>query len=196
MRWTRILAGATCIWLGLLCVSLPNVRTAIEPVPNPPAPPPRLDAIRDLAGLTVTRVHATALAEGTVSGHTGSTTVKLLVHGSAELSVDLEQADFIRTDLDRKHLVLALPQPAVGLVAIDHKRTRVLSSGRDGLWRFALGAAREEQALGRALVVGKDRLHASVLCQEHTHRARQRAQAVVHGFAAEMGWTIEIRWED
>lgn len=196
MRWNRILAGATFIWLGLLLCNTACDLIALTPEPSPASLPPSIDRIRELAELTVTEILASEVVEGSVSGHAGSVIVIALIHGTATLGIDLEQARFLQVDEQSQHLVLGLPRPSVRRVAIDHHRTRVLSCERYGLWRLAVGTALEDRAFAKSLVIGHAMLKDAALRAEHASRARNHAQALLIRFVESLGWTLAIQWQD
>ena len=195
MRWTQILAGATAIWIGLVLTSRAYDALATEPETPPFRTPPNIEAIRELSDLTVLEVEATEVVTASVEGRVGSTTVIGLVHGIVTLGVDLDQAHFVEVDQERRHLVLALPPPTVRRVAIDPVTSRSLHTQRDGLWQIAVGSAHEDRAFAEALVIGQQRLDNAASRSDLTERARHHAEAVLQRFAAEIEWTLEVRWE-
>ena len=196
MYWSRILAGTATIWLGLLLCSTIHESQADETPTEPTRTPLSIDAIRELADLTVLEINATEVVTSTVSGHTGSTNAVVVVAGSITIAVDLEQAHIVEVDQDRQHLVLTLPPPSVRDVAIDHNASHVASCQRSGLWELAIGEAHEDRVIADAFAIGQRRLEVAGGEQLFTHRARQHTEAVIHRFAREVGWTIEVLWEE
>lgn len=196
MTWNRILAGATCIGLGLLLCNMAYESMAALPESESISTPPSIESIRELSELTILAVEAMAVVSTEVSGYTGCTSVAMLVQGTVTLAVDLDRARFVQVDQQRKHLLLALPRPSVRRVSIDPHQTRVLHCERRGLWRLAVGTALEDRALAEAMAVGHDRLKGAGLQVERIQRARDHAQAVLRRFITEMGWTLDIHWGD
>ena len=192
----RIAAGVVIIWLGLLMCSGAYKSLALPQDVESTVPPPSIESIRELADLVVLEVQASEVVSAEVRGHTGGTSVIVLVHGDVMLGIDLEQAHFTDVDEDSRHLVLALPAPTVRRVAIDHHASRTIHSGRDGLWRLAIGPAKEEQAIANAFMLGTQRLKEVAVGEDLTRRAKQHAGVVLGGFTDETGWTLEIRWDE
>lgn len=193
---TRIAAGAVMIWLGLLMCSGAYKSLALPQDVEPAVPPPSIEAIRELADLVVLEVQASEVVSAEVRGHTGGTAVIVLVYGDVMLGIDLEQAHFTEVDQGNRRLVLALPAPTVRRVAIDHHASRTIHSGRDGLWHLAIGPAKEDQAIANAFMLGTERLKEVAVGEDLTQRAKRHAEAVLGGFTDEMGWTLEIRWNE
>ena len=194
MRWKRILAAATSIWLGLMLCTWAYESMPSYPQPQHVSTPPDIQSIRELTELTVLAIQATEIVNAEASGYTGGISLVMLIRGTVTLGVDLKPARFVCVDQARKHLVLSLPQPWVRRVEIDPQETRVLSCARRGLWRLAVGAALEDRAFAEALVSGRDRLEFAALREDFTRQARDHAQAVIRRFVTELGWTLDIRW--
>ena len=196
MYWSRILAGAATIWLGLLLCSSAYESQADDTPAEPPRTPLSIDVIRELADLTVLEINATEVVTSTVSGHTGNTSAVVVVTGSITLAVDLEQARIVMADQDRQHFIVALPPPKVQRVAIDHDASRVVSCQRSGLWELAIGQAHEDRVISDAFATGQYRLEAAGREQRFSRRARVHTDAVIQRFARDVGWIIEVQWEE
>jgi hypothetical protein len=153
-----------------------------------------LDGIQELAELVVLEVQLTEVATGSVRGHTGGTTVTMLVRGSVSFAVDLETAQFVEVDEQRKQLVLELPSPEVRDVTIDHDRSSVLRCQRRGLWMITVGEALEDRAIMNAMTIGHERLGDTGSREDLVQRARRHAEVVLSQFVSEMGWGLEVRW--
>lgn len=195
MSWKRILVGAASLWLGLVISTEAYDALASTTEAEQPSTPPSIDAIRELAELTVLEVDAIEAVTSEIRGHTGGTTAIVLVHGTVSIGVDLEQARFVEVDQERRHVVLALPSPTLRRVSIDHQRSRVLSCQRDGLWGLAMGSAKEDQVIASALVRGQAHLEAIGSHDVYAVRARHHAEAVLAQFMHGLDWTVEVHWE-
>lgn len=193
---TRIVAGAATIWIGLSLCSSAYVVQAEPTQAERPNPPPNIERIRELAELTVLEVESSTIVSTAIRGYTGGTSVVVLVHGTLAYAVDMDAARYLQVDEQQRHLVLALTQPTVRRVAIDPRMSRMLSCDRTGLWRVALGPAREDEALTSALVIGQDRLMASAGSEDLVRRARRHTESVLGRFVTGMGWTLEVSWAE
>ena len=195
MRWTRILNAATCLLIGLLlCVLAFNSLHITQRAPQP-SDPLALHAVHELTELVVLEAQAADLVRAEVGGYTGWTSVQLRVHGTVTLGVELKRARLLKVYPGRRHIVLSLPPPSVRSVAIDPRRTIVLGSERGGLWRLVIGEACEGRAIAQALATGQSRLKANVLQDDHALRAKRHTEVVLHRYAAELGWTVDLRWD-
>lgn len=195
MQWTRILAGVTVVWLGLMLCAEAYESLASVPQPEQSAGPPSITSIRELAELTLIEVQATEVVATEVSGYTGGTSAIIQVHGSVTLGIDLTEARYLEVDEARRQLVLALPLPDVRRVAIDPLASRVLRCERSGLWHLAIGPAHEDKAITDALAIGRERLLQAASGEDLAQRARRHATEVLNQFVTELGWTLEIRWD-
>lgn len=197
MRWKQTATGVALTCLGLMLCSKAYESLAHTPPENKPTSsrPPSIDAIRELAELTVLEIEVTDVVTASVTGQTGGTTIDMLVRGSVTLAVDLQQARFVKVDKDQQQIVLALPPPEVRRVTIDHQTSRVLNCQRSGLWRMTVGEALEDQAISAALVLGQQRLSNAASRDDLDQRARRHAEAVLQRFVTEITWTLEVRWE-
>ena len=162
--------------------------------PDESSTPPSIEAVRQLADLTVLEITATEIATNSVNGHAGSTTAIVLVSGTITLTVDLEQAQFVEVDENQQHLVVSLPEPSVRRVEIDHRASRVLICERSGLWSLAVGEAHEDRVISEAFLIGQQQLREQGDSDVFIQRARQHALAVISRFTSELGWTVEVRW--
>lgn len=195
-RITRIIAGAATIWLGFsLCGTACDALAATAP-PTQSNPPPSIDRIRELAELTVLEVDASEIVRTHISGHTGGTSVVVLVHGTLTYAVSLDEARYLQVDQEQRRLVMALPQPKVRRVAIDPQRSRMLSCKRSGLWQVAVGPAHEDEAIALALAIGQNRLRDATSRDDLVERARFHAESVLGQFVSEMGWSLNVRWDE
>lgn len=194
MSWGKVLHSTMLVASGLLLCGLAYARLVPHAVSSQPPAPPRIEVVRGLAELTVMEVQVADVAEGLVEGYTGGTSVIALVHGTAAVGVDLEQARYVRVDPAHMHLVLALPQPLVRRVMIDPDRTHVLNSDRRGLWRLAFGSAHEGRAVAEALACGRDRLAHAAAHAGVVRQAREQTERVLGRFLAELGWSLDVRW--
>ncbi|MGB0766271.1 MAG: DUF4230 domain-containing protein [Phycisphaeraceae bacterium] len=194
MDWRRIVAGAATILLGLLLINTASPAPADEP--DRPNPPPDIQSIQELAELTLLEVRASEVITSEVTGYTGGTSAIVLVHGSVTLAVDLNQARYLEVDEERRRLVLGLPQPKIHRVAIDPETSRVLSCDRSGLWHLAMGAAHEHTLITDAMTIARERMLQAASDNGLTERARHHAEAVLARFVSEMGWTLEVRWDN
>lgn len=158
--------------------------------------PPQLEAIRGLAELTILEVEATEIVSAEVNGYAGGTSVILLVRGTVTLAVDLEQAKVIKVDSDRQRVVLGLPPPEVRRVMIHHEDARILSCERHGLWRLAVGQAKEDQAIKEALAVGQDQLMQAASLENNIDQARKHAETTIGEFLSESGWELNVQWKE
>lgn len=195
MQWSRTLAGATSVLLGLLLCGEAYDSLALKDYQEQAGTQIILDGIRELAELVVLEVQLTEAVTATVSGRTGSTTAVVVITGSVTLAVDLELARIVEPDRERQNLVLALPQPTVRSVAIDHEASRVASCQRSGLWELAVGEAHEDRVIADAFAAGQRRLEAAGREERFAQRARHHTEAVIERFARDAGWTVEVRWE-
>lgn len=196
MRWTPTVAGAATLLLGLMLCAEAYESLASTPEPEQTITPPSIDSIRELAELTVLEVEASEVVTTEVNGYTGGTSAIVQVHGTITLGVDLDRARFVEVDEVQQHIVLALPPTEVRRVAIDHQTSRVLRCQRSGLWRMAIGDALEDQAIKSALVIGQQRLGATASRDDVDQRARGHAASVLGRFVSELGWTLDIRWDE
>jgi len=195
-RMTQIVAGAAIIWIGLsLCSKAYNAQP-IPPNVDPPHPPPKIERIRELAELTVLEVDNSTIVSTEIRGYIGGTSAVVLVHGTLTYGVNMDEATYLQVDEERRHIVLALPQPDVNRVAIDPRASQILSCMRTGLWKAAVGPVRETEALTTAFAIGHDRLKNSAASEDLMRRARRHAEAVLSRFLQEMGWTLEVRWDE
>ena len=191
----RVFTGAAAIWIGLLFCGEAYESLSVPEQPERRDGPPHIQAVRELADLTVLEVEVSDIATGTVNGRTGGTTAVMLIRGTAAIGVDLEQAYFASVDEEQQHVVLALSHPEVRQIALNPQTSRMLSSERTGLWQIAPGEALEGRAITQALAHGEHRLM-EVASDESLHnRARLHAESVLCRFLREMGWTMEVRWE-
>lgn len=195
-RMTQILAGGTSIWLGILLCGGDYDALASRGQVQQIITPPSIDAIRELSDLIVLEVSSSEVVTNVIRGRTGSTSVVVLVNGLLAYGIDLDKAQYLRVDENQRHLLLSLPQPTTRQVAIDPHTSRMLSCERTGLWQIAVGPAREDEAFTTALAIGHDRLMQAVLRDDLVKRARHHAVAVLTKFMAELGWTLEVRWEE
>ena len=194
MQWSRTLVGMTSVVLGLLLCSEAYDAIALADEQELPDTQTILDGIQELAELVVLEVQLTEVATGSVSGHTGGTTVTMLVRGSVTFAVDLEQAQFVEVDEQRKRLVLELPSPEVRDVTIDHDRSSVLSCQRRGLWIITVGEGLEDQAIMKAMRIGQQRLENAASRSDLTIRAKRHTEVVLSQFVGELGWGLDVRW--
>jgi hypothetical protein len=169
---------------------------ASTPEPEQPSTPPSIGSIRELAELTVLELEASEVVTTEVTGYTGSTSAIVQVHGTITLGVDLNEARYIQVDVEQRRLVLSLPQPEVRRVAIDPNASRTLRCGRSGLWQLAVGSAHEDTVVTEALVIGRDRLSQAASHEDMLRRAQRQTEAVLIRFVSEMGWTIEVAWDE
>lgn len=196
MNWTtRLLAGATLIWLGLLICGKAYASMTASPPADPPNNPPSIEAIREIAHLIALEVEATEIVATSIKGYTGSTSVVVLVHGTVSYGVDLDKARYVQTDPETRHLGLALPGPVVRQAAIDPDASRVLNCKRSGLWQLAIGPAREDEALISALAIGRDQLVHNASRDDLVNQSRRHAEAVLVQFVSEMDWMLEVHWD-
>ncbi len=195
-RITRIIAGTVMLWLGLSLCGTAYDTLASAAQPRPPDEPPCIDRIRELAELTVLEVNASEIVNAEISGYTGGTCVIVLVQGNVTLGVDLGAAEYLHVDLERRHLVLSLPQPTVRRTSIDPRTSRLLRCDRAGLWRMAVGPAREYEAFAAALAIGQERLRSTAASDDFVDRAGRHAESVLARFVSEMGWTLDVRWQE
>lgn len=56
--------------------------------------------------------------------------------------------------------------------------------------------ALEDQAIRSALVIGQQRLGVVASRDDLDQRARGHAESVLGRFVAEMGWTLDVRWDE
>lgn len=147
-----------------------------------------------MAELTVLEVEASEIVNTQIKGHVGGTSVVVLVQCNLSYGIDLDAARYRRVDQDERHLVLAMPQPAVRRVAIDPQTSQMLSCERTGLWQVAVGPAREDQAFTAALAIGHDRLKQAGSQDNLVDRARHHAEVVLSRFVLDLGWTLDVRW--
>jgi|GEM_PF-1758696 len=192
----RVIFGTASVLLGLTLCSEAYESLAATDQPEQPVTAPSIDRIRELNELTVLEVQASEVVTTEVNGRTGGTTVVVLVHGTVTLGVDLEQARYLHVDAEQRQLTLALPQPTVRRVAIDPHASRLLSCERSGLWNMAIGPAREDEAFAASLAIGHDRMAHAASREDIVARARHHAESVLGRFVTELGWSLEMRWEE
>jgi hypothetical protein len=195
-RTLQVLAGLAAVWLGInLCNSVHDA-LATAPDVERVISPPSIESIRELSELTVLQVRATEVITSEVSGTTGGTSVAVVVHGDVFLGVDLEQAEFVDIDKEQQHLALSLPTPKVRRAAIDHHTSQMIYTARHGLWRLAVGEAREDELIANAYRVGQQRLQEAAAQTDLTDRAKRHAESVLRRFIDGTGWALTIRWND
>ena len=193
---SQILAGAMLIWLGMsLYGAAYDVLTATATTEQP-INPPNINSIREMSELTVLEIEATEIVSTSFRGYTGGTSIVMLVNGTLTYGVDLDQARYLQTDPEERHLLLVLPQPRARQVATNPGRCRVLNCERKGLWQLAIGEAREDDALMSAMANGHDRITVAASREDLISRARRHAEAVLVRFVSELGWTLEVRWDE
>ena len=195
MQWRRTLLGLTSVLFGLLLCSEVYDAMALTDEQQQPDTQTILDGIQELAELVVLEVQLTEVATGSVSGHTGGTTVTMLVRGSVAFAVDLEQARYVDMDQDSQRLVLMLPQPVVRHVAVSLGSSEVTSCQRSGLWKLAHGPACEDIAIREALDAGMTQIEAAAADIALSNRAKARVESVLHQYADKIAWSFEIRWQ-
>ena len=196
MRYQHLLIGSITILLGVMLCGEAYDSLAATTQAGHTIGPPQLEAIRGLAELTILEVEATEIVSAEVTGYTGGTSVVMLVRGTVTLGVDLEQAKIIEVDEDRRRVVLGLPPPEVRRVMIHHEDARVLSCERRGLWRIAVGQAKEDQAIKEVLAVGQDRLMQAASLENNIDQARMHAETTIGKFLSDTGWELNVQWKE
>lgn len=195
-RTSHLLAGAMLIWLGLSLYGVAYEMLMVTAQTPAPFSPPAIDTIREMSELTVLEIEASEIVSTSVRGYTGGTSIVMLVNGTLTYGVDLDQASYQHVDTEERHCVITLPQPRARQVANNPRESRVLSCDRSGLWQMAIGPAHEESVMMSAMAIGHDRLIDAVSRDDLVRRARRHAEAVLVRFLSELGWTLEVRWDE
>ena len=138
-----------------------------------------LEAVRELAELTVLELDSTDVVTGFAGGRTGQLTPTLLVCATATVAAEPSKARYARVNGDRGRLVLAIPRPTLRRVTIDHTATRRLTSIRTGLWQLASGPALGDEAIAAALRDASRRLKTSTSPEPVVEQAQRHAEAAV-----------------
>jgi hypothetical protein len=155
-----------------------------------------VERLQPLSSLVTARVDVADVVETTLTGHTGSVRVAILVKGDFLLGTDLSAARFADVDAVHRTATLVLPPPAVTSARVDHARTRVFAINTNGLWQVVPGG--DEAA---AMVVNRAYADAQRIVTTAADdralldRARRQAESVLRVFFGAVGWTVEIRWD-
>ena len=149
----------------------------------------RLERLSELATV---KVHVADVLTAENTSWFGDIKGAWLIKGDALLSVDMKLARVLSTDGQRKVIRVLLPRPRVIQPRVDHNKT-VAYDWRKGWLRSSDVAA----------VVWKEAmLHAQELVEqlaaepEQIDLARQQAVAALKQVYANVGWNLEVVWED
>jgi hypothetical protein len=150
---------------------------------------PTIERLERLAQLITTRVYVADVLTADGEGYQGA----WLIKGDALIGLDLGRAVVADRDDDCRQAVLRLPPPAVLQSRVDHERTRTWEV-RKTTWVPWSG---NQDALRDAVMYQAQKLVAHAAgSQENLRHARTRAEVVIGGFYAAIGWRVEIRWQD
>lgn len=184
--------------LAMLLIMLAVTLHLLTGLRQPPGQggPPTVEQFRSLAELAVTELHVRDVHAEHLEGYLGSTSVVLIIRGRARLGSDLQQAQVLEIDHDKRHLVVELTRPTVLEAVLDHELTEVYAVDRRGVWRLLPTAAGEAALVEQALRTAQRRVRQSAEQPERLQQATRQAEQVVSQLTESIGWRIEVRWRD
>jgi len=93
----------------------------------------------------------------------------------------------------KKTAVLTLPKPRVLSARVDHERSRMWDIKRGWL---VLGDERAKYVYQSGFLHAQRLVEQVAGQDEWIDKARQQTEAILKGFYAALGWTVEINWKD
>lgn len=156
----------------------------------------KLEQVRKLGELVTLDVPVSDVQTSTLEGFTGSVSLVMLVHGSVQVSTDLELAQLTVTDAAQRHAVLTLPAPRTARPRLDHDRTQVYRNDRTGLWRLFPTPGAEAAVYDRAMQQAQRLIESAADQPDLIDQARRRTADVLAPFFAALDWQVELRWSD
>ena len=179
----------SAIIVGLVAV-VPAILWAFGvPFPFPPGkslPTPKV--ITAMSDLVTAKVHVSS----DYASWNNHYKISWLLHGDVLLGVDMSQARYEMSDLEKRRVTISLPQPHLVASKVDHDQSRQLSvehkvpfagwlsntdSLRNSVWSHAERRVRE---LGQT--------------EESMQEARSNAEVVLIKFFDKLDWKLDIKW--
>jgi len=153
---------------------------------------PTVEEAQKLSELITLRIYISDVLIGSDEQWIGNVEAAFLIKGDALISVDLAQMQ-IAKDADKKTAVLTLPKPRVLSARVDHERSRVWDIKRGWL---VLGDERAKNVYQSGFLHAQRLVEQVAGQDEWIDKARQQTEAILKGFYAALGWTVEVRWKD
>jgi hypothetical protein len=176
-------------WLGAQPLAAPSSQSMTST-----SQAPRLEQVRELATLLTTRLELSDVQLVELRGVSGGLNGAWIIRGSADLGVDVNQAQLAEVDQATRTATLHLPEPAVTSVSLDHEQSRLISLHYEGLWWLRPQPATASAAWTRAHRDAQVQFRRLASSDAQRERARLRAEAVIGDWCGRLGWRIRVIW--
>jgi hypothetical protein len=153
---------------------------------------PAVVRLEKLSELATVKVHVADVLTAENTSWFGDIKGAWLIKGDALISVDMKLAKVLSTNGEKKVIRVLLPRPRVIQPRVDHNKT-VAYDWRKGWLRSSDVAA---------IVWKEAMLHAQELVEQlaaepdQIDLAREQAQTALKQVYANVGWDLEVVWED
>ncbi len=152
---------------------------------------PRIEDVRAIAKLAVLRVQVASIIEGANAGAEGV----VLVHGDADIAVDLDAIAIVERDDAARRAVVELPTPRPERPRVNHERTRLYDLRKTGLAAINPFADPRADLLADCMRAAQAEVERAVVSPDFVMQAKSRAEVLLAGFYRQTGWDVTIRWQ-
>jgi hypothetical protein len=151
----------------------------------------RIEDIRKIARLAVLRVQVADVIEGRTRG----ARAVVLVHGDADIAVNLDGIEVAELDAEQRTATLVMPTPKPDRPRVDHARTRVYALEKTGLAAINPFADPRRDLLRDCMRAAQGQVSGAVDRPEFVARAREHAELLLGSFYRELGWEVRVVWK-
>lgn len=156
---------------------------------------PTIEAIHELASLLTHRIDVSDAYRTRIRGFLGSAHCAVLVKGDVLLTIDLTGARYTSKDPNLNTAILLLPQPVATSPRVDHRRTRLISVERSGLWQFNPLDSTRLDLINRTYEQAQQELARVASSEKLIAQSRNRAEQLIGAYGRSLGWKIVVRWQ-
>ena len=185
IAWPLLAGGFAAAFWGMFTLGQQTAGRQISAVG------PRIEDIRQIAKLAVLRVQVADAIEGRTRG----ARAVVLVHGDADVVVDLDAIEIAGRDDAQQKATLKLPTPRVDRPRVDHERTRVYQLEETGLAAINPFADPRQGLLEDCMRAAQEQVRRAVHVPDFVARAQAQADALLKAFYSGLGWDVEVVWE-
>lgn len=153
---------------------------------------PKIEDVRRIAKLGLLRVQVANVIEGTTRG----ARALVLVHGDADIAVDLDQIRMLNCDPEQRHATVQLPQPHPDRPRVNHEQTRIFELQKTGLAAINPFADPRQDLLEDCMRAAQVEVEKSVADKRFIAQAKDQTELLLFGFYHEVGWTVAVEWVD
>lgn len=181
-----LLSGVAIVLMILTFVVIPTMgrdRTALSRGPS-------LIEIQRLVRLSVVKISVSFVQEARSEGRLGTLHGIWLIHGNANMVVDLDRVEIVSRDETARTATIRLATPRVDAPRIDHERTQLYDLA--GNWTFGTSsrASLQTQAMRQAEMT----IRREAMSSDSVRLAIEQTENIIRQLYAAAGWDVAVEW--